>query len=338
MTARLRLSMATLDYLDRTRALIDGSVRPDGLELDCVQMGPYELFQRIAQKVEFDVAEMSASTYMSLVSQGDDRYVGLPIFLSRHFRHGYIFVHGESEITVPADLVGRRVGVPDYEMTAALWQRAFLQHDYGVRPEQITWVQGGEFRPGFVERQKTPIPPDVRIEYAPEDRTLHDMVATGEIDAVICPHRPAALGDGSGRVRRLFPDFPSVEREYYERTGFFPIMHLAVLRRDLYEQRPEIAVALLEAFVEAKRRGWERMLELGGLAVMLPWLTEDIEQIAAVMGPNHWPYGFPENRRILQAMCQYSAEQGLAVRTLEPEELFAPSTHGLSIDPAPLAS
>ncbi len=147
---------------------------------------------------------------MSLVSQGDDRYVGLPIFLSRHFRHGYIFVHGPSDIEGPADLVGRRVGVPEYEMTAALWQRAILEHDHGLRPNQVVWVQGGEFRPGFVERQKTPLPADITVEFAPEDRTLHDMVATGEIDAVMCPHRPAAMGDGSGRVRRLFPDY--VER------------------------------------------------------------------------------------------------------------------------------
>jgi 4,5-dihydroxyphthalate decarboxylase len=329
---RLRLTFAGLDYLDRTRALVDGSVQPDGIELDCVQMGPYELFQRVAQKVEFDVAEMSASTYMSLVSQGDDRYVGLPVFLSRHFRHGYIFVNGACDVREPGDLVGRRVGVPEYEMTAALWQRAILQHDYGVRPDQLTWVQGGEFRPGFVERQKTPLPPEITIEFAPEDRTLHDMVATGEIDAVMCPHRPAAMGDGSGRVRRLFPDYAAIEKEYYRRTGFFPIMHLTLLRRDLYEAHPEVAVALVEAFAEAKRRGWQRMLELGGLAVMLPWLTEEIEEISAVMGPDHWRYGFKENHEILGAMCRYSFEQGLSVRALDPEELFAPVTHSLSLE------
>jgi 4,5-dihydroxyphthalate decarboxylase len=334
----MRLTFASLDYLDRTRALIDGSVRPDGVELDCIQMGPYELFQRVAQGVEFDIAEMSASTYLSLVSQGDDRYVGLPVFLSRHFRHGYIFVHGASDVREPADLVGRRVGVPEYEMTAALWQRAILQHDFGVRPEQVTWVQGGEFRPGFVERQKTPLPPEIKIEFAPEGRTLHDMVATGEIDAVMCPHRPAAMADGSGRVRRLFPDYPAVEKEYYRRTGFFPIMHLTLLRREIYESDPEVAVALVRAFEEAKRRGWQRLLELGGLAVMLPWLTQDIEEIADVMGPDHWRYGFQENYGILQAMCRYSHEQGLSVRAVDPEELFAPVTHSLALEAAPAPS
>jgi 4,5-dihydroxyphthalate decarboxylase len=329
----MRLTFAGLDYLDRTRALADGSIRPAGYELECIRLGPYELFQRVAQGVEFDVAEMSVSTYLSLVSQGDDRYVGLPIFLSRHFRHGYIFVHGPTEISGPADLVGRRVGVPEYEMTAALWQRAILQHDHGLRPEQVTWVQGGEFRPGFVERQKTPLPDEITIEYAPEDRTLHDMVATGEIDAVMCPHRPAALSDGSGRVRRLFPDYVEREKEYYRRTGFFPIMHMTLIRRELYEQEPDIAVALIDAFVEAKRRGWQRMLELGGLAVMLPWLTEEIEEVARVMGPEHWPYGFQENYPILQAMCRYSYEQGLSIRPVQPEELFATVTHSLRVEP-----
>lgn len=329
-----QLTLASLDYLDRTRGLMDGSVRPKGIELNCVRMGPYELFQRVAQKVEFDVAEMSASTYMSLLSQGDDRYVGLPIFLSRHFRHGYIFVHGASDIAVPGDLAGRRVGVPEYEMTAALWQRAILDHDYGVSPEHIRWFQGGEFAPGFVERQKTPIQSGVTIEQIPEDRTLHDMVATGEIDAVMCPHRPAGLSDGSGRVRRLFPDFVQVEQDYYRRTGFFPIMHLTLVRRDLYEADPSIATALCEAFAEAKALSWRRLGELGSLGVMLPWLTRDLEEIAEVMGPDHWHYGFRENHEILEAMCQYSFEQGLSVRKLVPEELFAPVTHDLSLEPS----
>jgi 4,5-dihydroxyphthalate decarboxylase len=333
---RLQLTFASLDYLDRTRALVDGSLQPEGIELTCLKMGPYELFQRVAQQVEFDVAEMSASTYMSLVSQGDDRYVGLPIFLSRHFRHGYIFVNGAGDISEPGDLVGRRVGVPDYEMTAALWQRAFLLHDFGIHPRQIEWLQGGEFAPGFVERQKTPVEDGVSIGQVPEDRTLHDMVATGEIDAVLCPHRPAGLSDGSGRVRRLFPDYVEVEKEYFRRTGFFPIMHLTLLRRELYEKQPWVAAALTEAFTEAQRLGWQRLGELGSLGVMLPWLTRDLEEIAEVMGPQHWRYGFAENRGILEAMCQYSFEQGLSVRLCTPEELFAPETHSLVLGPAPL--
>jgi 4,5-dihydroxyphthalate decarboxylase len=329
--ADLELIFAGLDYLDRTRALLDGSLRPEGIELECRTFGPYELFQRVAQKVEFDVAEMSASTYISLVSQGDRRYVAIPVFLSRLFRHGYMFVHGESRIREPADLAGCRVGVPDYEMTAAVWQRAVLMHDYGVAPEQIQWFQGGEFQPGFVRRVELPSRPGLSIEVIPEDRTLHDMVATGEIDAVLCPHTPASLRDGSGRVRRLFPDYVEVEQDYYRRTGIFPIMHLMVLRRELYEEHPWVAASLTRAFAQAQALGWKRLGELGALAVMLPWLGRHLEEISDLMGPDHWRYGFRENEVVLRALCRYSHEQGLSARELTPEEIFAPETHDLQL-------
>lgn len=308
-------------------------MQPEGIELTYLRFGPYELFQRVAQGVEFDVAEMSASTYLNLVSRGDRRYIAIPVFLSRHFRHGYMFVHGDGQISEPRDLVGCRVGVPDYEMTAALWQRAFLMHDFGIRPEQMEWVQGGEFAPGFVERVELTPPPGVSIGVIPEDRTLHDMVATGEIDAVFCPHVPKGLSDGTGRVRRLFPDYVTVEREYFQRTGFFPIMHLTVVRRDLYEANPWVASALTRAFAQAKEHSWRRLVELGALGVMLPWLTRDIEEITEIMGPSHWQYGFRESHAVVTAMCQYSAEQGLSERTLTPEELFAPETHALAVEP-----
>jgi 4,5-dihydroxyphthalate decarboxylase len=171
----------------------------------------------------------------------------------------------------------------------------------------------------------------VSIDVIPDDRTLHDMVATGEIDAVLCPHRPSALTDGSGRVRRLFPDFVDVERDYYRRTGFFPIMHLTVVRRDLYDERPWVAESLVRAFVEAQAAGWKRMGELGSLAVMLPWLTRDLEEIADELGPEFWPYGFRQNQAVLEAMCRYSFEQGLSARELRPAELFAAETHDLAL-------
>ena len=334
----MNLTLAAIDYLDRTRALFDGTVVPDGIELRCLSFTPYELFQRVAQKVEFDVAEMSVSTYLSLVSRGDTRYIALPVFLSRHFRHGYVFVHGASNIREPKDLIGKRVGVPEYEMTAALWQRAFLEHDHGVSPRQITWLQGGEFAPGFVERQKLPTPDGVTIGFIPEDRTLHDMLAAGEIDALCSPFRPKALADGSGRVRRLFPDFVSVEKDYFRRTGFFPIMHLTVVRRDLYEREPWIAASLVAAFVRAQELGWKRLEQLGALAVMLPWLTRDLEEIDATVGRSGWTYGFTENREILTAMCTYSHEQGLSSRLLTPEEVFASETHDLRVSDLALTS
>jgi len=214
-------------------------------------------------------------------------------------------------------------------MTAAVWQRAILLHDYGVRPEQIQWFQGGEFNPGFIERQQLPTPPGVSLDFIPQDRTLHEMLACGDIDALLCPHQAPALLDGSGRVRRLFPNFVEVERDYYARTGFFPIMHLTVLRRDLYEQHRWVPASLYRAFAEAQSRGWQRLNELGALAVMLPWLARELEEVAKTMGPAHWPYGFRENYRILDAICEYGYEQAVFQRRLSPEELFAPETHSL---------
>jgi 4,5-dihydroxyphthalate decarboxylase len=183
MSGDLQLTFASLDYLDRTRALIDGSVKPSRITLRCLQFSPYELFRRVAQNVEFDIAEMSFSTYARLVSRGDTRYTAIPVFLSRHFRHGFIFVHGDSDIRTPSDLIDRRVGVPEYEMTAALWQRALLLHEHGVRPDQLFWLQGGELVPGFDPRQQLPAPRGVSIGFIPENCTLHEMLASGEIDA-----------------------------------------------------------------------------------------------------------------------------------------------------------
>jgi 4,5-dihydroxyphthalate decarboxylase len=325
----LQLTFAGVPYLDRTRALIDGSVRPDGISLSFKFFPPYELFARVAQRVEFDIAEMSFGTFASLFSRGDRRYIGIPVFPSRHFRHGFIFVHGAGKIRRPTDLAGRRVGVPDYEMTAALWQRAVLMHDFEVLPSQMLWFQGGEFAPGFVERQKLPAPPGVSIDIIPEDRTLHEMLAAGDLDAVLCPHVPAGLSDGSGRIRRLFPNYVDVEREYYARTGFFPIMHLLVMRRDLYEQHPWVPASLLAAFRAAQEAGWQRLNELGALAVMLPWLQRDLEEIRASLGDGFWGQGFAGNRAVLEAMCTYSHEQGLTSQRLAPEELFAPETYAL---------
>jgi 4,5-dihydroxyphthalate decarboxylase len=322
----LHLTLATLDYLDRARALIDGSVRPKGLSLTIQTYQPYDLFARVAQKVEFDLAEMSFGTYASIYSRGDRRYIGIPVFPSRHFRHGFIFVHGPSDIQKPGDLRGRRVGVPDYEMTAALWQRAILLHDFGVEPRELQWFQGGEFAPGFAERQKLPTPPGVSIDIIPEDRTLHDMVATGEIDAVFCPHIPAAANDDSGRVRRLFPDYVEVEKSYFARTGFFPIMHMLVMRRNLYEANRWIPASMLAAYRASQEKGWQRLQELGALGVMLPWLSRDLEEISTSLGANFWAHGFSANRRILEAMCAYSLEQGLVQRQVSAEELFAPET------------
>ncbi len=328
MTNDLTLTFASVDYLDRTRALIDGSVKPAGLTLRHIPFTPGELFRRVAQYSEFDVAEFSMGTYMNLHDRGDRRYVAIPVFPSRCFRHGFIFVHGASDIHEPKQLIGRKVGVMEYQQTAAIWQRAVLEHDYGVRPQDMHWFQGGLKRPGYVERNAIPNPPGVTIDFIPEDRTVEEMVATGELDAVMEPYLADGFIDGSGRIRRLFPNFVEVEQEYYRRTGTFPIMHTVVIRRSLYEEHRWIAMSLFNAFVEAQRLGWQRLLDCGALAVMLPWLTRDLWDVQTIMGggPQHWVYGYQENYTNVDALCQHHFEQGLSSRRLRPEELFAEET------------
>lgn len=216
-------------------------------------------------------------------------------------------------------------------MTAAVWQRAFLQYDYGVLPHEIHWYTGGLKGPGYLERNAIPNPPGATIDLIPDSKFLEGMIADGELPALFSPIRPPALLDGSGRVHRLFPDFREVEQEYYRRTGFFPMVHLVVLRRALYRENPWIAASLLRAFMQAQRIGWERLQRSEALQVILPWLTAELEATTATMGPNHWKHGFAENYAILDAMCQYHYEQGLSERRLTPEGLFAPETHEMPL-------
>lgn len=315
-----------MEYLDRTRPLIDGAVRPAGLDFTYQQMQPNDLFRRVALFDEFDGAEMSTSTYLNLVGRGDRRYIALPIFLSRNFRHGYIFVNRQAAINRPEDLAGKRIGTPEYQMTASVWQRAMLQHDYGVSPNDVTWVEGAFYDPSWEERNPIPPPNGVTIEKVPPGKWIDRMLAEGEVDAVIAGVEPPSLRSAPDRVGRLFPNWPEVEQDYYRRTKIFPIMHLVVIRRSVYEQHRWIPMALFNAFVEAQRIGWQRMREPGWLPVMLPWLTRDLAEIESVFGPEHWPYGFTKNRHVLEAFCTYHHEQGLSPRRFAPEELFAEET------------
>jgi 4,5-dihydroxyphthalate decarboxylase len=325
--ADLSLTYGGYLYLDRTRALQTGQVKPAGIDLrvQVVEIG--ELFRRMAQHVEFDVAEMSMSTYMIMRGQGDDRLIGIPVFLSRAFRHSMIFVNSHAGIDRPADLKGKNVGVPEYQMTAAVWIRAFLEHDYGVKPSDIRWWYGGIESPGYTERREHEAPPDVHLEQIPDDKALVPMLDSGELDAYVTAANPKPFRERSPNVRRLFPDYRAVEADYYRRTGFFPIMHLVCIRRELYEANRWIAASLLDAFVESKRLGMERLRQVGALPVAIPWLGADIEELDELFGGDAFAYGFKQNRATLEALTDYSHSQGLTPRRFTPEELFAPETH-----------
>ena len=261
------------------------------------------------------------------MSRGDTRFVGLPVFPSRNFRHGYLFIGTPSGIERPEDLRGKRVGIHEYQMTAGVWIRAFLQHDYDVHARDLRWFTGGLYSPGYVARAPIALPDDIDLQVIPEDRHLEEMLECGDLDALVSPLRPQSLRAGTGSVRRLFPDYRSVEKDYFRRTGVFPIMHLVVMRRAVYEANPWIAVSLYEAFEAAKREGRKRLVSTSALAVALPWIPADLEEIADVFGDRDpWVYGVDANRNVLEALAQYSFEQGLATRRVSVEELFAKET------------
>jgi len=323
--SKLILTLACWNY-DRTRALADGRVRPDGIDLNCLSLPVEETFFRMARHREFDVAEMSLSSYVVSLFAPDAPFVAIPVFPSRSFRHSCIYVHGASGIREPKDLRGRRIGSPEYQLTACVWIRGTLADDYGVPVASATYVVGGQEQGGRTEKLPLDLPEDLRVERIGAHETLSSMLATGAIDALYTPRMPSAFRSGDRRVERLFKDFPTVERDYFRRTRIFPIMHVVAIRRDVYERNRWIAQSLCKAFSEAQQDTYADLSETAALKTMLPWLTAHVEETRREMGDDFWPYGLERNRQALSTFLRYSHEQGLSKRLLEPEELFAPET------------
>ena len=319
----LRLSLACVPNYDRTGPLLEGRTQPEGIEFAprTAVTRPSELFRRIAQDGEFDVSEMSVSTFLVMLTRGDDRYVGLPIFLSRSFRHGFIFVNTNSGIGQPKELFHARIGVTEYQQTAAVWIRSFLHDDYGLHPEDLEWVEGGleGYRP---ERLAVELPKHVRLQRIQPGQNLDAMLQAGEIDALLGASVPPSFRQGVPHVQRLFPDYRAVERDYYRRTGYFPIMHMVVLRRAIYEQHPWVAHAIYDAFERVKTQALARLWEVGSLAVSLPWLLPDWEEVQTVFGGDAFPYGLAKNRATLEYLLGISHAEGLSARAVRVKELF----------------
>jgi 4,5-dihydroxyphthalate decarboxylase len=321
--SKLRLTLACWNY-DRTRALADGSVVPDGIELNYLSLPVEETFFRMIRNREFDVAEMSLSSYTVSMFREPRPFVAIPVFPSRMFRHASIYVNAHAGIARPSDLVGKRIGTPEFQMTAPVWIRGILAEHYGVPVDSVTYCTGGEEEPGRVEKQRLDLPPAIRIEPIGPGQTLSAMLAAGEIAALHTARMPSTFVTAPERVRRLFPDYRAVEAEYYRKTGIFPIMHTVVMRREVYEDNRWIAQSLLKAFVEAQRRTYDDLYVTAALKAMLPWLTDEVETTRALMGDDYWPYGFEPNRATLATFLRYHHEQGLSKRLLAPGELFAP--------------
>jgi 4,5-dihydroxyphthalate decarboxylase len=321
----LRLTLACWNY-DRTGALADGRVRPDGIDLTCLTLPVEETFFRMLRHAEFEIAELSLSSYVLSLFQPERPFVAIPVFPSRSFRHSCIYVHAASGIRGPKDLIDKRVGSPEFQLTACVWIRGILADDYDVPVASVTHVLGGQEEPGRQEKLRIDLPESIRVERIGPDDTLASMLERGAIDALYTPRMPSGFRSGSGRVVRLFADYPAVEREYFRRTGIFPIMHVVVIRRDVYERHRWVAQSLFKAFSAAQRETYADLSETAALKTMLPWLTAHVEETRREMGDDFWPYGLDRNRQALATFLRYSHEQGLSKRLLPPEELFAPET------------
>jgi 4,5-dihydroxyphthalate decarboxylase len=313
---------------DRMLPLYTREVQADGIDLNFLHIdSPREIFDRMSGAQEFDASEMSSSEFIARHAAGDCPFVALPVFPSRVFRHGYIAVNRRM-VRSPTDLAGQRIGVPLYAMTAAIFIRGMLQHDFAVDLTQVRWVEGAmnEAKPhGHPTRLKLAKP--VSIEPAAGGKSLSDLIHTGEIAATIGTSLPDAMRHNQD-IRRLFADPHEQEKDYYRRTGIFPIMHLVAVRREIYERHPFVATSLYRAFCRAKDLALEKMRYPGTLRYMLPWMRSEIEEIDEVFGGDPWPYGIEPNRATLEALVQYLAEQGLIADPIPVEKLFVP-TFGL---------
>jgi 4,5-dihydroxyphthalate decarboxylase len=311
---KLKLTLACGRY-DRTQPLIDGRVEPEGVDLTFIPLRPGETFWRMLNHEEFDVSEMSLSSYSILRSEGDTRFIAIPVFPSRVFRHSAVYLRADSKIETPQHLKGKRIGVADYQMTAAVWVRGFLLRDYGVAPEDMTWVLGRPVR--------TIKPPDgIKVEAMPSGTTLEAMLERGEIDALASVMIPKTLGT---TVRRLFRNPREVERAYYRKTGIFPIMHTFVLKRRLYEENPWLAISFYRAFCRARDIAYYWMYDTDALTISLPWVIDEVEETRKVFGPQIWDYSIEGSRPTLDALVTHLDEQRLTRRKMQVEELFAPN-------------
>jgi 4,5-dihydroxyphthalate decarboxylase len=318
----LELSLACQN-VDRNRALLDGRVTIEGCRLDIVAGRAEEIFQRAFRHQEFDISELSLSTHLLTTGRGDSRYVAIPAFVSRAFRHSSIYIRADRGIHMPEDLRGKRIGVPDYQQTAGVWARGMLADEYGLSRSDIQWRMGGLAQPGRGARMALDLPSEIKVEPIESGRTLSTMLAAGDLDAVISPRAPSSL-HGSNQIRRLFPDYRKAEEDYYRKTGLFPLMHVIGIRRELAERHPWLPVNVFAAFVKAKAAAVEDLSRIDTPAVTHPWMAEELARVRALMGDDVWPYGIEANRKELAALIRYAQADGLTKASLPLEDLNLP--------------
>ncbi len=322
--AKLNLSVAVRDY-DRTRPLSDGLVQIDGVDPVFMALDPEEIFFRAFRNAEFDICELSMSSFTVKTAQGNCPYVGVPAFVSRAFRHTAIYVRTD-RIKKPSDLKGKKIGVPEYQLTANVWARAILDDDHGVKPSDIHWIRGGLEEAGRLEKIAIALPKNVRLDNAPEGRTLSSMLDAGEIDGFMGPRVPPGFSRGDPNIGWLFSDPVAAAKDYYKRTGIFPIMHLVGVRRELAEAHPWLPGAVLKAFDRSKAMALEKLADTSSTKVTLPFVEERLIEARGLMGNDFWPYGVASSRKTLETFLKHHHAQGLSTRLVKVEEMFHPGT------------
>lgn len=326
----LELTLGTWDH-DRVMALHDGRLTVPGVALKCEIHPTSKLFPWAVQEARFDITEMSVSSYILQLSRGGSEYTAIPAFVSRAFRHSGFFARAGSGIESPSDFAGRRIGVPEYQMTAAVWMRGILEDEFGVDCDTVHWRTGALDEGIRRERLALDLPPGMKVEPIAEGDTLQDMLLRGEIDGLLAPKPPTAFLEGNSELLRLIPDFEAAEQAYHRKTGYFPIMHLIGLRKSIAGRHPTLARALYDAFVKARDLALDRLRSvwLGNAnRLSLPWLGASMERTLSAMGKDYWSYGFMANRAEIDAICRYSVRQHLAPKRVAPEALFHPSVLG----------
>lgn len=322
---KLQLSVAMGDY-DRTRALYDGRVQIDGVDPVFMLLNPEEMFFRAMRSQDFDIAELSFSSYLVKHSRGESPYIAVPVFLSRAFRHTSIYVRRD-RIKAPEDLKGCRIGVPEYQLTAIVWARALLEDEYGIKPSDVTWVRGGIDTPGRPEKIKLELPENVRLESAPEGKTITELLDEGEIDAFIAPRPPGVQALRNPNVGWLFDDPTAVAKDFYRRKRVFPIMHVVGIRNALAQQHPWLPGAVVKAFTQSKAAALEALGDTSATKVTLPFVEEQLHAARALMGQDYWSYGVAQNQPTLETFLRYHHSQGLSSRQVPLSEVFHPATY-----------
>jgi 4,5-dihydroxyphthalate decarboxylase len=326
----LRLTLACTSS-DRTRPILDGRVEVPGVTLTVLPGEPEDIFRRALRDRAFDVTELSMGSHIVTTARGDAPYIGIPVFPSRAFRHAAIYVRTDRGIRTAADLAGKRIGLPEYQQTAALWVRGILREHYGVDTRGIAWRTGGMEEAGGSERVALKLPADLDVKPIGPAETLNGLLASGEIDAVVGPRPPSCFVARSAPVDRLYPDYRSEEEAYFRATGFFPIMHCVALRKELAAAHPWLPLELFRAFAKARAMAVADLSLVNVLRASLPWIAAEAEAQTKIMGGDPWPYGFRRNRDEVAAMIRFAVADGLAAREIAPEDLFHPSV----LDAAP---